>query len=86
MPKVLITDPIAQDGIDLLSREAEVIELLKPSDAELLKAIADCQALIVRSSTKVTREVIEAGTKLQVLGRAGSGVETSISTPPRSGA
>ena len=75
MPKVLITDPIAQDGIDLLSREAEVIELLKPSDAELLKAIVDCQALIVRSSTKVTRAVIEAGSKLQVIGRAGSGVD-----------
>ena len=33
MPKILITDPIAQDGIDMLSQEAEVIELLNPEKA-----------------------------------------------------
>jgi D-3-phosphoglycerate dehydrogenase len=75
MPRVLITDPIAEDGIALLKREAEVQVCLHPEPKELLKLIAGCEALIVRSETKVTREVIEAGAKLQVVGRAGSGVD-----------
>lgn len=75
MPKVLVTDPIAQDGIDALGREADVDVKLHPSPDELLKLIADYDALIVRSETKVTREVIEAGKRLQVIGRAGSGVD-----------
>lgn len=75
MPKVLITDPIAQEGIDFLRREAEVDERLRPSPNELLQLIPEYEALIVRSETKVTREVIEAGKQLQVIGRAGSGVD-----------
>ncbi|MDP3766403.1 MAG: phosphoglycerate dehydrogenase, partial [Dehalococcoidia bacterium] len=75
MPKVLVTDPIAQDGIDLLSREAEVDVRLKPALDELRDLIRDYDALVVRSETKVTSEVIEAGKKLQVIGRAGRGVD-----------
>ena len=75
MPKVLVTDPIAQDGIDLLSREAEVDVKLRPAPDALVELIAGYDALIVRSETKVTKEVIEAGRKLQVIGRAGSGVD-----------
>jgi len=75
MPKVLVTDPIAQDGIDLLASEAEVVVQLHPSPDELRTLIAGCEALIVRSETKVTREVIAAGERLQVIGRAGSGVD-----------
>src|SRR5207245_822289 len=43
--------------------------------AELLKAIGGYQALAVRSATKVTREVLEAGKSLRVVGRAGIGVD-----------
>ncbi len=75
MPKVIITDPIAQEGIDFLSREAEVDVRLKPSPEELLQLIGGYEALIVRSETKVTRRVIEAGKRLQVVGRAGTGVD-----------
>ncbi len=75
MPEVLITDPIAQDGIDLLSRDVEVDVRLRPSPEELLELIRGYQALIVRSETKVTAEVIEAGEQLQVVGRAGVGVD-----------
>ena len=75
MPKVLVTDQIAQDGIDLLSTKAEVDVHLRPSPEELLKLIAGYQALIVRSETKVSKDVINAAGALQVIGRAGSGVD-----------
>ncbi len=75
MPKVLVTDQIAQDGIDLLSTEAEVDVHLRPSPEELLKLIAGYEAIIVRSETKVTEDVINAADALQVIGRAGSGVD-----------
>jgi D-3-phosphoglycerate dehydrogenase len=75
MPKVLVTDPIAQDGIDALAPHAEVdVRLGLPRD-ELIAAIGEYDALVVRSETKVTAEVIEAGSKLQVIGRAGVGVD-----------
>ena len=75
MPKVLITDKIAQDGIDLLSKEAEVDVRLSPSPEELLELIGGYEALVVRSQTKVTKAVVEAGKRLQVIGRAGVGVD-----------
>ena len=75
MPKVLITYEIAQDGIDLLSTEAEVDVHLRPSPDELLTLIKGHEAIVVRSGTKVTAEVIAAGDELQVIGRAGSGVD-----------
>ncbi len=75
MPKVLITDPIAQEGIDLLSREAEVDVRLRPSPEELVDLIRGYEALIVRSETKATAQVIQAGERLRVIGRAGTGVD-----------
>ena len=75
MPKVLITDPIAQEGIDFLRREVEVEVHLKPSAEELVRLIAGCDGLIVRSETKVTKEAIDAAKSLQVIGRAGTGVD-----------
>ena len=75
MPKVLVTDPIAQDGVDALTPHAQVdVRLGLPPD-ELIAAIGEYDALVVRSETKVTAEVIEAGKKLQVIGRAGVGVD-----------
>lgn len=73
--KILVTDRVAQDGIDLLAQQAQVdVRPGLPPD-ELVKAIGEYQALVVRSETKVTREVIEAGRRLQVVGRAGVGVD-----------
>jgi D-3-phosphoglycerate dehydrogenase len=73
--KVLVTDPIAQDGIDALVPFAQVDVKLGISTDEMLRIIGDYDALIVRSETKVTAAVIEAGKKLQVIGRAGAGVD-----------
>ena len=74
-PRVLISDTIAQEGVDLLSRHAQVDVRPGMTIGELKDAVADYDGLIVRSETKVTAEVIRAGTRLQVIGRAGVGVD-----------
>lgn len=72
---ILIADPIAQEGIEPLSKfgHTDVRVGMKPD--ELLRVIGDYEALVVRSETKVTAEVIQAGKKLLVIGRAGTGVD-----------
>ncbi len=74
--KVLVTDPIADAGLDRI-REAghEVVTNYDVSGEELLDAIADADGLIVRSGTKVTEEVFEAAEELIIVGRAGIGVD-----------
>ena len=73
--KVLIADPISDEGIDILRDHAQVD--IKPGLApeELISTIGDYDALVVRSQTKVSAKVIEAGQKLQVIARAGVGVD-----------
>jgi len=74
--KVLVTDPIASAGIDLLAeRGHEVEKEYNLSGSELLEAVADVHALIVRSGTEVTREVFEAAPELLIVGRAGIGID-----------
>jgi len=73
--KVLIADRIADEGIEALRAHAEVDVKTGLSRDELVSIIGDYDALIVRSDTKVTQEVIEAGKKLQAIGRAGVGVD-----------
>src|SRR5690625_1199723 len=75
--KILISDPLSEDGIFPL-REAENLEIevdtgLTPE--ELLQKIDQFDGLLVRSQTQVTREVIEKGHNLKVIGRAGVGVD-----------
>ena len=74
--KVLVTDPIADPGLDRL-REAghEVVEAYDVEGDDLLAAIADAHGLIVRSGTDVSRDVLEAGGELVIVGRAGVGVD-----------
>ncbi|MCL1879136.1 MAG: phosphoglycerate dehydrogenase [Actinomycetia bacterium] len=74
--KVLVAEKIADTGIELL-REAghEVDVLLDLTPEQLQEAIGAYDALIVRSATQATREIIEAGTNLKVIGRAGVGVD-----------
>ncbi len=75
MTKILVADPIAQDGIDILMREATVdVRTGLPVD-ELLRIIPEYDALVVRSETKVTAAVFAAGKKLRAVGRAGVGVD-----------
>ncbi len=73
--KILVAEPLGEEGIDILRSHAQVdIKTgLKPD--ELISVIGDYEAVIVRSQTQVSAEVIEAGNKLQVIGRAGVGVD-----------
>ncbi|HUZ10775.1 MAG TPA: phosphoglycerate dehydrogenase [Acidimicrobiales bacterium] len=76
MARVLVTEKIAQSGLDQLSaagHEVDVREGLTPE--ELLSAVDGAQALIIRSATQVTAEVLAAGTSLVVVGRAGIGLD-----------
>lgn len=75
-PRILVCDPIADDGVATLKAsgmEVDVKTGLKPAD--LRSAVDGYEALVVRSETKVTREIIEAAPNLQVVGRAGVGVD-----------
>src|SRR5207248_8642180 len=76
-PKVLIADSISQRGVDELSRDnaLEVSAKTGLSEADLVKIIPDFSAIIVRSQTKVTGAILNATTRLRVIGRAGVGID-----------
>jgi len=74
--RVLVCEPIAEEGVQLLRQAgAQVDVCLGLSPRELVEAVRGYHALIVRSQTKVTAEVVRAGQALQVIGRAGTGVD-----------
>ena len=73
--KVLIADGLGDDGVALLKRIAEVDVQPKITADELVVVLSDYHGLIVRSRTKVTAKIIEAGVNLKVIGRAGVGVD-----------
>ncbi|AFY65130.1 phosphoglycerate dehydrogenase [Geitlerinema sp. PCC 7407] len=75
MPKVLVSDPVDQAGLDILSQVAQVDVQTGLSEEELVRIIPEYDALMIRSGTRVTRAVIEAGTQLKIIGRAGVGVD-----------
>ena len=75
MSKVLVSDPIDQAGIDIVSQVAQVDVKTGLSPEELMQIIPEYDALMIRSSTQVTKEIIEAGTSLKIIGRAGVGVD-----------
>lgn len=75
MAKILVSDPLPQDIVDFLSKEAEVEVCTGLSPSDLAAKLADFDALIVRSQSKVTREVIAGAKNLRVIGRAGVGVD-----------
>ena len=77
MIKVLVSDNISEEGIDIF-RKTEGITVdvkigLKPE--ELKAIIKDYDGLAVRSATKVTKEIIEVAERLKIIGRAGSGTD-----------
>ncbi|MGB0387774.1 MAG: NAD(P)-dependent oxidoreductase [Ardenticatenaceae bacterium] len=74
-PRVIITDPIAKEGIDLLRENFDVDLEYNLSPEELMDKISDYSAIIVRSRIKVTRRLIEAGRQLQAIGRAAAGLD-----------
>ena len=76
--KVLITEALSEEGVDILRSHAEVDVRLGLKPEELISIIGDYEALVVRSQTQVSAEVIQAGKKLQVIARAGVGVDNIV--------
>jgi phosphoglycerate dehydrogenase-like enzyme len=74
---VFVSDPISEEGLVPLRQAPNFNVKVKTGlkGADLLKEVADCEALLVRSETKVTAEVIAAAKKLRFIGRAGTGVD-----------
>ncbi|MDQ6938561.1 MAG: phosphoglycerate dehydrogenase [Verrucomicrobiota bacterium] len=86
--RILIADPVSERGVEELSRDGalEVVSKIGLPAAELIKLIPDFHGLVVRSETKITKEVLEAATKLRVVGRAGVGVDNvDVETATRRG-
>ena len=73
--KVLVKEKIAESGVELLRRDFDVELGLDWSDEELRERIGEFDALIVRSATQVTADLIAAAPNLKVVGRAGTGVD-----------
>jgi D-3-phosphoglycerate dehydrogenase / 2-oxoglutarate reductase len=70
-PRVLVAEPIADAGVELLREHFDVDTEAK----DLAQAIGDYDAIVVRSATKLTAELIERADRLKVIGRAGVGVD-----------
>jgi D-3-phosphoglycerate dehydrogenase len=71
-PRVLVREPIAEAGVDLLRERFDVD--VDPN-GDLAETIGDYEAIVVRSATKLDRELIERADRLKVIGRAGVGVD-----------
>ena len=81
--RVLVRDRIGDAGIDFLRRRFEVDV---DSDGDLREKIGEYDAIVVRSATQLTADVIEAGRRLKVIGRAGVGVDNvDVATASRRG-
>ncbi|HUJ79541.1 MAG TPA: phosphoglycerate dehydrogenase [Nitrospiria bacterium] len=74
--KVLVSDKLSDQGVKILKDAGLTVEVnTKLSPQELIQVIPNYDGLVVRSGTKVTKEVLAAATKLKVVGRAGSGLD-----------
>ena len=76
MARVLVTEKIADGGLDALRAAGHEVDVrLGLSPEEVVSAVVGAHALIIRSATTVTAEVLDAGTDLVVVGRAGIGLD-----------
>ena len=75
MTKVLVSDPIDQAGIDILTQVAQVDQKVGLSPDQLKNIIGEYDGLMIRSGTQVTSDVISEAKKLRIIGRAGVGVD-----------
>jgi D-3-phosphoglycerate dehydrogenase len=75
--RVLVTDTLAESGLDILRNAPDVALDYRPGlkGDELLGAVAESDALITRSGTAVTPELVNAGDRLRIIGRAGVGLD-----------
>ena len=84
--KVLITDPISQQGLSRLQQEVTVVAKYNLSRKTLLNCIGEYDGIIVRSDTSLDKEALERATNLKVIGRAGTGVDNiDLDTATRRG-
>ena len=74
-PVVLIADKLAESTVDALGDTVEVRWVDGPNRAELLAAVPEADALLVRSATTVDAEVLAAAENLKIVGRAGVGLD-----------
>jgi len=74
-PKVLVKEKIAESGVELLRRDFDVELGLDWADGELAERIGEFDAILIRSGTKLTAELIERAGRLRAIGRAGTGVD-----------
>jgi D-3-phosphoglycerate dehydrogenase len=81
--KVLIADAMSESAIEILKSNNLITDVKTGLKAEELQAIiGEYDALVVRSAAKVTKEIIEKGNKLRIIGRAGIGVD-NVDVPPQ---
>src|SRR5689334_13461472 len=74
--RVLVSEPLAERGLDAMRAAGLDVDVqVGLSEAQLLEAVKGAQALVIRSATQVTAEVLAAGTDLVVVGRAGIGLD-----------
>ena len=74
--KILASDSIEKVCAEVFKQRGhELVEKPGIKKEELLKIIGEYDGLVVRSATKVTKEIMDAGTKLKIIGRAGTGVD-----------
>ena len=82
MQKVLLVDPIAVEGIKLLEEYGLHVVFLEDNSRRIKENVVDADAILVRTS-RITREIIEAGRRLKVIARHGVGVENIDWRPAR---
>lgn len=75
MTEILIAEPLAQEGVDLLSKSGRVTSAVGASASELPRLIQSADGLVVRGKTRVTAGLIAAAPRLKVIGRVGTGVD-----------
>ncbi len=75
--RVLVSDPLSQKGLEILGKARDLKVDIKPGlpPEELKKIISEYDAIIIRSETKLKGDIIEAGDRLKVIGRAGIGLD-----------
>ena len=73
--KILISDPLSKEGINLLKKHFTVEVSTGLTEDELIQKIKDFDALVIRSGTTITKKVIDAADNLKIIGRAGVGVD-----------
>ncbi|MBV9355469.1 MAG: phosphoglycerate dehydrogenase [Chloroflexi bacterium] len=75
-PRVVVADRIAEAGLEALREQTQLEYMAGQPRGQLLAALGKADALLVRSETRVTRELLDAAPRLRVIGRAGAGVDT----------